>query len=62
MRIKTGVVVVALPNCEAQVFRFALKDYWRSWLGRLVGYWEQQTTQLTAQALGMICSEYPSCA
>ncbi len=60
MRIKTGVIVVALPNCEAQVFQFSLTDHWRPWLSRLVGYWEQQTTPLAVQALGMIRGEYTS--
>jgi genome maintenance exonuclease 1 len=57
-RIKNGVIVVALPNAEAQVFQFSLADYWQPWLSRLVGYWEQQTTPLAEQALGMIQSEY----
>lgn len=52
------MIVVALPDCEAQVFQFALIDYWRPWLSRLVGYWEQQTTPLAAHVLGIIRSEY----
>ena len=59
-RIKTGVIVVALPNREAQVFQFALTDYWKPWLSRLVGYWEQQSTPLAKQVLGMIYAEYPT--
>ena len=58
--IKTGVIVVALPNREAQVFQFSLTDYWKPWISRLVGYWEQQTTPLATQALGMIHAEYPT--
>lgn len=57
-KVKHGVIVVALPNTEAQVFQFTLKDYWQTWLTRLVAFWEQQTTPLVEQALGMICSEY----
>ncbi len=57
-RIKNGVIVVALPNCEAQVFQFRLADYWQPWLSRLVGYWEQQNTPLAELALGMIRDEY----
>ena len=57
-RVKHGVIVVALPNAEAQVIQFPLKDYWQPWLNRLVSYWEQQTTPLAAQALGMIRGEY----
>ncbi len=58
--IETGVIVVALPNCEAQVFQFNLSNYWQLWLSRLVGYWEQQSTPLAEQALGMIRGEYLS--
>ena len=57
-RIKNGVIVVALPECEAQVFQFALGDYWGPWLARLIGYWQQQSTPLSEQALGMIRGEY----
>lgn len=56
--ITQGVVVVALPEQEAQVFQFSLGDYWRLWLNRLVGYWSQQSTPLAAQALSRIRSEY----
>jgi hypothetical protein len=59
-RIKNGVIVVALPNREAQVFRFRLGEYWQSWLSRVVNYWKQQSTPLAAQALGMIRDEYLS--
>ncbi len=57
-RIKNGVVIIALPDSEAQVFQFALKDYWLPWLNRLVSYWQQQTTPLANQALKAIRSEY----
>ena len=57
-KVKHGVVVVALPDSEAQVFQFELGDYWSEWLERLVGYWEQQSTPLAAQALSAIQSEY----
>lgn len=56
--IKYGVIVVALPDTEAQLFQFPLARYWSSWLNRLVTYWNQQTTVLAAQALEMIRSEY----
>lgn len=58
IRIKTGIIVVALPNAEAQVFQFSLKDYWLPWLNRLMSYWQQQTTPLAAHALGVIRGEY----
>ena len=57
-RVKHGVIVVALPNTEAQVFQFALKDYWKPWLKRLVAYWQQQGTPLAEQALRSIPREY----
>lgn len=57
-RVRTGVIVVALPNCEAQVFYFSLGEHWKPWLGRLVGYWEQQATPLARRVLGMIQGEY----
>jgi len=50
--------VVALPNAEAQVFRYELKEYWRPWLSKLVAYWEQQFTPLAEQALMAIQEEY----
>ena len=56
--ISHGVVVVALPDSEAQVFQFELGDYWVEWLERLVGYWEQQSTPLGEKALAAIHSEY----
>ncbi len=56
--IKNGVIVVALPDRKAQVFQFALGEYWGVWLKRLVSYWEQQSTPLAEQALGLIRSEY----
>jgi genome maintenance exonuclease 1 len=61
-RIKNGVIVVALPDREAQVFRFALGDYWQPWLRRLVRYWEQQSIPLAEQALDLIHSTYGLCA
>jgi len=57
-RIKTGVIVVALPNREAQVFHFSLGEYWKPWLSRLVGYWEQQSIPLAEQVLEVIRDEY----
>lgn len=57
-RIGMGVIVVALPNAEAQVFRYELKEYWRPWLSKLVAYWEQQFTPLAEQALMAIQEEY----
>ena len=57
-KIRHGVIIVALANTEAQVFQFALKDYWLPWLNRLVVYWKQQSSPLAAQALAMIYSEY----
>jgi len=57
-RIKTGVIVVALPNREAQVFQFTLGNHWQPWLTRLVSYWEQQGTPLAEQALRMIRGKY----
>lgn len=47
-RIKYGVIVVALPKREAQIFKFELGKYWEAWLGRLVGYWKEQSTPLAA--------------
>ena len=57
-RIKTGIIVVALPNSEAQVFQFSLGDYWQAWLSRLVSYWEKQDTPMAEQVLEMIRREY----
>lgn len=57
-RVTHGVIVVALPDTEAQVFQFALGDYWSLWLNRLVAYWSQQSTPLAEQALSMIGNEY----
>lgn len=57
-RIKTGIIIVALSNAEAQVFQFPLGEYWPLWLDRLFAYWEQQTTPLAKQALKAIRSEY----
>lgn len=41
-RIKHGVVVVALPDREAQVFQFELKPYWDIWIDKVRTYWEQE--------------------
>ncbi len=60
-RIKNGVIVVALPDRKAQVFQFALRNYWQPWLRRLVKYWQEQDTPLAEQVLGMIREEYPDC-
>ncbi len=60
-RIKTGVIVVALSNREAQVFHFSLGEHWKPWLTRLVGYWEQQATPLAEHVLEMIRSTYVLC-
>lgn len=57
-KVKHGVVVVAIPEHNAQVFQFELGDYWVEWLERLVSYWEQQGTPLAIQALTVIQSEY----
>ena len=57
-KVKHGVVVVAIPDSEAQVFQFELGDYWVEWLDRLVGYWDQQSTPLGEKALKAIQSEY----
>ncbi len=45
-RIKNRVIVVALPDRKAQVFQFALGEYWGPWLRRLVKYWQEQDTPL----------------
>lgn len=58
-RIKHGVIVVALPNREAQVLQFPLFGYWPVWLNRLVAYWEQQSTPLAEQSLSLIRGVYP---
>lgn len=57
-RIKNGVIVVALPKREAQIFLFDLARYWAVWLSRLINYWEQQDTPLAEQALSSIRREY----
>lgn len=54
-RIKHGVVVVALPDREAQVFQFELKPHWDTWLGKVRTYWEnQQENPLASVALQKI--------
>lgn len=35
-RINHGVIVVALPNAEAQILQYPLGEYWQHWLTRLV--------------------------
>lgn len=57
-RIKKGVIVVALPKRQAQLFEFDLGKYWHPWLSRLVNYWNQQDTPLATQALSSIRREY----
>lgn len=57
-RIKKGVIVVALPKRQAQLFGFDLGKYWHPWLSRLVSYWEQRDTPLSVQALESIRREY----
>lgn len=49
LKINHGVVVVALPDREAQVLRFKLKPHWDIWLGRVRTYWENQRDNPTAR-------------
>lgn len=56
--IHTGIFIVALPEEEAHVLQFPLKTFWRPWLRRLIGYWQQQDTPTAAQTLGVLQEEY----
>lgn len=42
LKIRRGVIVVALPDQCAQVFEFDLCAYWKRWLQKLCAYWESQ--------------------
>ena len=56
--VKQGVIVVSLPNAEAQVLQFPLNDYWPLLLDRLKAYWNLQSSPLSEKALKAIRDEY----
>ena len=57
-QIRHGVIVLLLPDAEAQILKFSLAHYWQRWLVKLIAYWQLTATPQSDQVLERIYSEY----